>query len=177
MRTRNLADPEGRCILLPYEPIAIGQESDPLPDGTYPELKLWGLTLGMTLDMLTHMSHISSDMPTNASTYPDAIRALTPKMNDMPPLPPSTATIFPQFVYPDINFLIWVFGYRYRRVARMQPADTRVNWAGMSLGHYYAAVRRALIFAVLLRAIAGALGITFVVKVLKRWHADRRMLS
>lgn len=130
----------------------------------------------MTLDLLAHMSHLKSDLPTNASTYPDAVRALTPKFDDLPPLPPSTASIFPQFAYPDINFLIWVFGYRYRRIARMKPADSRVNWAGMSLGHYYAAVRRALIFAVLFRALAGVFGVVWAIKAFQRW-SNRKVLS
>lgn len=36
-----------RCILLPNDPVAVGQQLPPLPPGgKAPELKLWGLTLG-----------------------------------------------------------------------------------------------------------------------------------
>lgn len=79
--------------------------------------------------------------------------------------------------YPDINLLIYLFGWRYRRLLRSNPSSRppttprtpstssiptyRVNWAGMSLNAYYAAVRRALVVAVLMRAIAaiGTVGI------------------
>jgi hypothetical protein len=75
--------------------------------------------------------------------------------------------------YPDINFLIWVFAFRYRRLlrhpsnaaTRPRPPDTpaparaKVNWAGMSLNAYYAAVRRALVVAVFLRSCAALGGI------------------
>ncbi|GAA5987533.1 hypothetical protein JCM10908_001995 [Rhodotorula pacifica] len=169
-----------KCILLPNDPIASSYATKPLVDGTAPELKLWGLTLGMTLDLLSHMTLASS--LEDLSTYPYAVAALdTPlggrsgasKVAKLAPFAPSEASIFPRFSYPDINFLIWVFAFRYRRLlrhpsnatTRPRPPDTpppvraKVNWAGMSLNAYYAAVRRALVVAVFLRSCAALGGI------------------
>lgn len=138
------------CILLPNEPIA---QTDGLPaghpagHGPLPELKLWGLTLGMTLDLLSNL-----DLPKqpstkgkttdpspqkDLSTYPHGVGTLdafskTPRAL----FAPSMASIFPKFSYPDINLLIWLFGYRYRRTLKSPPPppSARVNWAGMSIG-------------------------------------------
>ncbi|GAA5852103.1 hypothetical protein JCM9279_005058 [Rhodotorula babjevae] len=178
-----------KCILLPNDPVAVGQQLPPLPPGgKAPELKLWGLTLGMTLDFVSHMTHLTA--PSDLSTYPYAVAALDTPLHGaaatdkstsskdtsaLEPFAPAEASIFPRFSYPDINFLIWLFAFRYRRLLRhpssrarspststssSSPARApyaRVNWAGMSLNAYYAAVRRALVFAVVLRAVA-ALG-------------------
>ncbi|GAA5907438.1 NUDIX hydrolase [Sporobolomyces salmoneus] len=169
-----------KCILLPNDPISLlpgVPRGDKLPD-----LRLWGLTLGMTLDLLSHMtlSRSASDL----STYPYAIAALDKPLDNQSEFPlestkktregtlnpfasSSEASIFPRFSYPDINLLIWIFGWRYRRLLRSHPSSGRapltprtpstiptyrVNWAGMSLNAYYAAVRRALVVAVLMRA-------------------------
>ena len=64
-----------KCILLPNEPVAEAFDSadgspveigslagrhPALLDGEKPQLRLWGLTLGMTLDVLAHMSTFDS---------------------------------------------------------------------------------------------------------------------
>ncbi|GAA5999577.1 NUDIX hydrolase [Rhodotorula paludigena] len=172
-----------KCILLPNDPVAAAQQMPQLAPGQHPpELKLWGLTLGMTLDLLSHMTLPAS--PADLSTYPYGLAALdTPlggrkgpaKQAELAPFAPAEASIFPRFSYPDINFLIWLFAFRYRRLLRhpsnassrpTPPATprpkaphSRVNWAGMSLNAYYAAVRRALVVAVLLRAVAAVGGL------------------
>ncbi|KAK4698724.1 hypothetical protein P7C70_g7547, partial [Phenoliferia sp. Uapishka_3] len=171
-----------RCVLLPNSPCAIGQTTPLLPNTVLPPLKLWGLTLGMTLDLLSSMaipsSSSSGSSPTNLSTYPHAVSALDlplPLSSSMSPLPPSTSSIFPTFSYPDINILIWIFGFRYRRLMKqtkprspkgkeVEEDHARVDWMGARvLGSYYEAVRRALVVAVVLRALAAGAGVgTFV---------------
>lgn len=63
------------------------------------EMKLWGLSLGMTLDLLTHM------VPARESAIipPDADGDLM----GVPVLAPSLTSVFPRFSYPDVNFWIW----------------------------------------------------------------------
>ncbi|ORY74074.1 hypothetical protein BCR35DRAFT_306869 [Leucosporidium creatinivorum] len=169
-----------KCILLPNEPIATG--ALPSPQAVVPNapLKLWGLTLGMTLDLLSSMS-----LPTDAaaskgstksgdlSTYPHAVAALPQDKGAL--FAPSMASIFPRFSYPDINALIWIFGFRYRRTLKQSPTDSaRVNWAGMSIGSYYAAVRRALVVAVVLRALTALGGLGWLGWTLRKRLQSRR---
>ncbi|KAN0065793.1 hypothetical protein ACQY0O_000923 [Thecaphora frezii] len=213
-----------KCILLPNDPIAVAEfdeEDEELmhaeaqsyhkpqsPIGTKlahaegeaeqrPELRLWGLTLGMTLDMLSHMTTYASSTTTasddagpllpTAGVAASSSRATTlPMLSSLlaeplgtssrllmrirdechlnpPPqshaLAPSLTSVFPRFSYPDVNLWIWLFGWRYRNVVRgwEQSVGTRlerkVNWSGMALGAFYSAVRRALIVAVVLRAL------------------------
>lgn len=183
-----------RCVLLPNDPVAVGQV---LPeDGLVkrPDLKLWGLTLGMTLDLLSSMSLPRSTRvgaPPAVSSIPpivfsDTIEGFSSPLASpasvMSPLAPSMASIFPRFTHPDINALIWLFGWRYRRLLSQSKSanlpqdggvqrDVRVNWAGMALGSYYSAVRRALVIAVVLRALTamavGAFGVNWLVQKLQ----------
>ncbi|KAL6299624.1 hypothetical protein BKA93DRAFT_741965, partial [Sparassis latifolia] len=123
------------------------------------QLKLWGLSLGMTLDLLVHMA--SDDralVALNASELlpPDALMAM-----GVPVVAPSLASVFPRFSYPDVNFWIWVFAKRYRAVIRGWEAsaraggtnDRRMNWTGSALTTFYAAVRKALVVVLVLRAL------------------------
>ncbi|GAA5855003.1 hypothetical protein JCM3766R1_006040 [Sporobolomyces carnicolor] len=199
-----------KCILLPNDPISL-RPGVPLGD-KLPDLRLWGLTLGMTLDLLSHMtlSRSASDL----STYPYAVSALDKPLgddvttsanrtefpldntSDSPFATSSEASIFPKFSYPDINLLIWIFGWRYRRLLRRtshHPASAstsarttttpssslsiptyRVNWAGMSLNAYYAAVRRALVVAVFMRAVAAVGAVAGVGWYVREWWSRRR---
>jgi len=128
-------------------------------------------------------SDLAPFAPAEASIFPRFVRPRAPSLSLPLPLAlsPSRAlalTLLLTQSYPDINLLIWLFAFRYRRLlrhpssrarspststssaspARLAKAPyARVNWAGMSLNAYYAAVRRALLAAVLLRATA-ALG-------------------
>lgn len=198
-----------RCVLLPNDPVAVGllpSQLDVDPLAPRPDLKLWGLTLGMTLDLLSCMSlprsSTSKLLPSTSSIPPipagfeeelpsapaAALAAVSPTLA-MSPLAPSMASIFPRFSHPDINLLIWIFGFRYRRLlshSKLPPStssiagaggetrDVRVNWAGMALGSYYSAVRRALVVAVVLRALtalgAGAVGGWWLNKRIKEWR-------
>lgn len=67
------------------------------------ELKLWGLSLGMTLDLLAHMTPAANTTATGALVPPDA----TPDVVAIPVLAPSLTSVLPRFSYPDVNFWIW----------------------------------------------------------------------
>ena len=181
-----------RCILLPNDPITSPEGSSPRLDpvgivSERPPLSLWGLTLGMSLDLLSHMSlpesseikeTINADRMHGSDGYDFGV---PPTLHGhFPPLvAPSMTSIFPTFSYPDVNFFIWVFGFRYRYLMErwnerlLKPPSFlqrrpsapgalgglgssshggRVNFAGMALNHFYAAVRKALILAIVLRA-------------------------
>ncbi|EJD47635.1 hypothetical protein AURDEDRAFT_113314 [Auricularia subglabra TFB-10046 SS5] len=118
-------------------------------------LKLWGLTLGMTLDLL---ALLQPPHRPKLPLEPDADGLIGIEMA------PSMASVFPRFSYPDVNFWIWVFGRRYRAVIRGWEAslragaagaeyDRRVNWIGQAVNAFYGAVRRALVVVIVLRAI------------------------
>ncbi|CCO26787.1 hypothetical protein BN14_00818 [Rhizoctonia solani AG-1 IB] len=120
------------------------------------DLKLWGLTLGMTLDLVQNMLEKMSARP------------LAPTAASVVFLGEGAASmtsIFPRFSIPDVNLWIWVFGKRYRDVIRAWEAsmshsgtnDRRINWSGSALNAFYGAVRRALVVVIILRAL-GLLG-------------------
>lgn len=98
------------------------QRSRYAPDET---LKLWGLSLGMTLDLLVHMA------PPEARRGGAGAMLLPPdaeaELLRVPVLAPSLASVFPRFGYPDVNFWIWVFGKRYRAVIRGWEASMRAG--------------------------------------------------
>ncbi|KAG8762148.1 hypothetical protein FRC11_010842 [Ceratobasidium sp. 423] len=120
------------------------------------DLKLWGLTLGMTLDLVQNMLEKMSARP----VAPTAASAVFLGEGAA-----SMTSIFPRFSIPDVNLWIWVFGKRYRDVIRgweasmAQPGtnDRRINWSGSALNAFYGAVRRALVVVIVLRAL-GLLG-------------------
>jgi len=134
---------------------------------SHQELKLWGLTLGMTLDFLAHMTPLGSIGPVDGCGIsmtgkggfipPDA----QANVMSVPPMAPSLTSVFPRFSYPDVNFWIWVFGKRYREVVRGWEAssrgggtnDRRINWTGSALNTFYGAVRKALVVVIIVRAI------------------------
>lgn len=191
-----------RCILLPNKPIAVAETDEEdevvsprinpngeligdsfhgLEQGERPELKLWGLTLGMTLDLLAQMSSIPGAKPSEIKaqeslpsfshllrepmpTAYNLVARLRDELHLSPPpaataMAPSMTSVFPRFSYPDVNFWIWVFGWRYRTIVRSWERNIgtglgqTVNWSGMALGAFYSAVRRALVVAILLRAL------------------------
>ncbi|KAI6134049.1 hypothetical protein EV401DRAFT_2172612 [Pisolithus croceorrhizus] len=135
------------------------------------DLKLWGLSLGMTLDLLAKMV---SDTE-SATGYPSATLQLPfhPVGGEgmrIDAVAPSLASVFPRFSYPDVNFWIWVFGKRYREVIRSWESsmregganDKRLNWAGTALSNFYAAVRKALLVVLVLRAIGVLFGLAML---------------
>jgi len=142
-------------------------------------LKLWGLSLGMTLDLLSYMSPTpgvpltpwDSDklMGVEDVIEDDCDEKGNKKDVRRINAPPSLTSVFPRFSYPDVNFWIWVFGKRYRQIIRNWEEslrvsganDTRVNWSGAALTTFYAAVRKALVVVLVLRAIGVFCGIAF----------------
>ncbi|KAH7914486.1 hypothetical protein BJ138DRAFT_385525 [Hygrophoropsis aurantiaca] len=173
-----------------------GQKQNKKKKGERHQLKLWGLSLGMTLDLLANMVPPSS-LPASSVLPPPPLSVSSahppqqqlhsdsesPFMSGMqlPFCPvggeglridtvaPSLASVFPRFSYPDVNFWIWVFGKRYREVVRGWEAsmrgggsnDRRINWTGTTLNTFYAAVRKALIVVIVLRAIGVIFGLAF----------------
>ncbi|CCM00341.1 uncharacterized protein FIBRA_02371 [Fibroporia radiculosa] len=154
------------------------------------QLKLWGLSLGMTLDLLAHMAVPASAVVPSAMTAAERMsKGNTEKRADteavvsasallppdaellevlrMPVVVPSLTSVFPRFSYPDVNFWIWVFGKRYRAVMRGWETsaragginDRRINWTGSALTTFYAAVRKALVVVLVLRAIGVLVGV------------------
>jgi hypothetical protein len=146
-----------------------------------PQLKLWGLSLGMTLDLMSYMvpsSHTSdalsplgfppSSPSASAANLPLQLpfQILGERMR-MEVVAPSLASVFPRFSYPDVNFWIWVFGKRYREVVRGWEAsvraggtnDRRINWSGSALSTFYAAIRKALVVVIVVRAIGVVIGL------------------
>lgn len=94
------------------------------------ELKLWGLSLGMTLDLLLNMTVPNVSPAVEKATGVNKAKgkakagekgeeavvsahALLPpdaetlEMLRMPVVVPSLTSIFPRFSYPDVNFWIW----------------------------------------------------------------------
>ncbi|KXN83624.1 hypothetical protein AN958_01190 [Leucoagaricus sp. SymC.cos] len=143
-------------------------------------LKLWGLSLGMTLDLMSYMifsqssrdsmllkSEEGSESPLSQYMqlpYQDVVEDFRVEY-----VAPSLASVFPRFSYPDVNFWIWVFGKRYREVIRGWEAslraggvnDRRINWSGSALSTFYAAIRKALVVVIVARALGILFGLAF----------------
>ncbi|KAF5345870.1 hypothetical protein D9757_006281 [Collybiopsis confluens] len=150
-------------------------------------LKLWGLSLGMTLDLMSYMIMpvpSSSNKPEiktesrgmnsrTSSPFAPSVMHLpyhgTPEGLRMEVVAPSLASVFPKFSYPDVNFWIWVFGKRYREIVRGWEAsirsggvnDRRINWSGQALSTFYAAIRKALVVVIVARALGILFGLAF----------------
>ncbi|KAF8898441.1 hypothetical protein BD779DRAFT_1666289 [Infundibulicybe gibba] len=146
------------------------------------QLKLWGLSLGMTLDLMSYMilpAPVSTANSAAAHRESANSSPLSPVMQlpyqagmdglRMDVVAPSLASVFPRFSYPDVNFWIWVFGKRYREVVRGWEAsvraggtnDRRINWSGSALSTFYAAIRKALVVVIVARALGILFGIAF----------------
>lgn len=113
-----------------------------------PPLQLWGLTLGMTLDFLSHAATYQMEL----SPKPSALRRawdstpsawlLTRSHSPLSHKSPSIKNVFPRFGYPDVNFWIWVFGWRYRALQRRwdQSIGTEMehhaHWSGLALAAF-----------------------------------------
>ncbi|KAF8640648.1 hypothetical protein AX17_000305 [Amanita inopinata Kibby_2008] len=149
---------------------------------SHQQLKLWGLSLGMTLDLMSYMIYPSP--PSNQSVYSSSgISPPSSPLTQVMHLPyqnvtedlrvdlvaPSLASVFPRFSYPDVNFWIWIFGKRYREVIRGWEVslrtggvnDRRINWSGSALSTFYAAIRKALVVVIVARALGIVFGLAF----------------
>jgi len=157
---------------------------DVLEKGAFPpskNLKLWGLSLGMTLDLTSYMiPALTSKSNSNGKYNPCTSSPMSAQLQlpyqsggedsmRLDVVSPSLASVFPRFSYPDVNFWIWVFGKRYREVVRSWEAsvregganDRRINWSGSALSTFYAAVRKALVVVIVVRALGVLLGLAF----------------
>lgn len=84
-------------------------------------LKLWGLSLGMTLDLVSYMILPTSSSKSEADSKLDVNSGRSSPLSPVMHLPyqsevpgmrvevvaPSLASVFPRFSYPDVNFWIW----------------------------------------------------------------------
>lgn len=92
-------------------------------------LKLWGLSLGMMLDLMSYMifpppsSKFSSTNTRDGTSSPLSPVMQLPYQTDgeglrMDVVAPSLASVFPRFSYPDVNFWIWYvtcfYPYRFK---------------------------------------------------------------
>lgn len=97
-----------------------GLEQDRHPIPTLKHLKLWGLSLGMTLDLMSYMILPTPNNDTKGqprkgdATPPSPLSQVMqlPYQNvaedfRMEYVAPSLASVFPRFSYPDVNFWIW----------------------------------------------------------------------
>lgn len=110
-------------ILQPSQPGSVvepqpSKKHDILEKGIPSQLKLWGLSLGMTLDL---MSYMILPLPSVEDRHRHADPAASSPLSQVMHLPyqhvaedlrmeyvaPSLASVFPRFSYPDVNFWIW----------------------------------------------------------------------
>ncbi|WAQ84571.1 hypothetical protein PtA15_5A141 [Puccinia triticina] len=116
-----------RSILLPHNPIAEVDRPPAKSEDPPPDLNLWGLTLGMTLDLLSFFRTPNHSLP----DHPNLFRSPSLEHLNVPPheitlVAPSITSIFPRFTHPDINALIWLLGRRYRNLIKQcQQQQTR----------------------------------------------------
>jgi 8-oxo-dGTP pyrophosphatase MutT (NUDIX family) len=82
---------------IPHSILEKGIRPPPPP----PSLKLWGLSLGMVLDLLSFMGG-----PDQEKNHLPALPFQESMGTDL--IPPSLASVFPRFSYPDVNFWIWL---------------------------------------------------------------------
>ncbi|KAG0139546.1 hypothetical protein CROQUDRAFT_101387 [Cronartium quercuum f. sp. fusiforme G11] len=156
------------------------------------DLNLWGLTLGMTLDLITFFTDPGVSTATTADHPPRSIRSSPslsmpsptqlfrspslPRLDHLNQPPPSTvpslSSIFPRFSHADINALIYLLGARYRallHIIHQPPSQRRYRSAGrLALNAFYTAVRKALIVAIVLRSSAALLIVVGLLLRLKR---------
>lgn len=231
-----------RCILLPNDPAAAASPSAPgSPLASAPsasthdqgDLKLWGLTLGMTLSLLSHLAPVGEALtPAAVPTTPVATTASSAGATPWPSRPgsaesdrtatlkmtqhhqqrvntgssffstqmpasaslraPSMAAVFPTFTSIDVNFLLYLFGSKYRRLLRQWErgsggraataaaassggsVDRRVNYEGLALSSFYAALRSALVVSIALRSLVAAGGLFTIVSWLIKTVKERR---
>lgn len=109
-----------------------------LPPQSYKQLKLWGLSLGMTLDLLSFMAVEGHSTSGSVLKFPDhadaddvmGVKLFSGDVRAAVLRAPSLTSVFPRFSYPDVNFWIWVFGKRYREVVRGWEVSVKTRGAG-----------------------------------------------
>lgn len=75
------------------------------------QLKLWGLSLGMTLDLMANMVPEPLHSQQTGGQHPLSLqlpfRPVGSEGMRIDAVAPSLASVFPRFSYPDVNFWIW----------------------------------------------------------------------
>ena len=88
----------------------VAQEKRKKPSSHRP-LKLWGLSLGMTLDLMANMvPEPLHSQQAAGQHFPDLQLPFRPVGGEgmrVDAVAPSLASVFPRFSYPDVNFWIW----------------------------------------------------------------------
>jgi len=116
-----------RSILLPHNPVTEinrpskqeGQQQQPQVNLPPPDLNLWGLTLGMTLDLLSFFETPNASLPDHSTLLRSpSLQHLNVPPREIALVAPSITSIFPRFTHPDINALIWLLGRRYRNLIK-----------------------------------------------------------
>ena len=88
------------------------------PPVSFNQLKLWGLSLGMTLDLMSYMILPSPSVEDRHRLLDSATSSPLSQLMHLPYqhvaedfrmeyIAPSLASVFPRFSYPDVNFWIW----------------------------------------------------------------------
>ena len=88
------------------------------PAVQFNQLKLWGLSLGMTLDLVSYMILPSPSVEDRHRPLDSATSSPLSQVMHLPYqhiaeefrmeyIAPSLASVFPRFSYPDVNFWIW----------------------------------------------------------------------
>ncbi|KAJ2927145.1 hypothetical protein H1R20_g9922, partial [Candolleomyces eurysporus] len=117
-----------------------------------PQLKLWGLSLGMTLDLMSYMIIPTGDNDNNTKT--DEKRSSRRGGTSTPSTPLS-----------EVMQLPWqesVEDFRMEYVApSLASVFPRINWSGSALSTFYAAIRKALIVVIAARALGIIFGFGF----------------
>ena len=122
---------------------------------TTPQLQLWGLTLGMSLDFLAHMATYQRERHAHEALIVHAVKSVlshspsswlfgspTATSSGVACKAPSIVEVFPRFGYPDINFWIWIFGWRYRAILRKwaqcigTELERQAHWSGLTLAAF-----------------------------------------
>lgn len=110
----------GNGSLKPYSEKSAVRLESALPTGPTKKLKLWGLSLGMTLDLLSFMSLGLSPSSPNSFRFPlhadsddvMGIKLFDGEVRSAMLKAPSLTSVFPRFSYPDVNFWIWLVPWR-----------------------------------------------------------------
>jgi hypothetical protein len=131
-------------IVQPSSPPSVTPDGKPNIDilekgqSTRPQkLKLWGLSLGMTLDLMSYMVLPQPSSMRNNSEAHKLNSGSSSPISPMVQLPyqtgvdgmrmdvvaPSLASVFPRFSYPDVNFWIWCV---YKKISLMKPAHFKI---------------------------------------------------
>lgn len=100
------------------------------------QLKLWGLSLGMTLDLLANVAvPLASAETPSMPVLQLPFHPVCGKHARIDAVAPSLASVFPRFSYPDVDFWIWCVSRPLRRGAQLRMAYLQGLWEALPRGH------------------------------------------